>query len=252
MAAARSSAAGGVLNLYNAHVVDNVAVTRGGGIHAVGTIGVQNSTVAGNRVTSGSGGGIAADVDGDIVLLRSTVSGNTATANGGGLTAAGGVSIVGSTIARNGAAAGGGIFKETAETSFISMTGSIVAANPTGGACGGTIGAGTSRNFTGNLADDASCAFTGTEGRQNTDPRLAAAAQQRRADRHARARSGQPGDQRRRRPICAGAATTSAAPRRSGRATSAPSSSAAGRPSRSSRRPIPGETVNVSRVARAP
>ena len=52
------------------------------------------------------------------------------------------------------------------------MTGSIVAANPTGGACGGALGTGTSRNFSGNLVDDASCAFTGTEGQQSVDPRL--------------------------------------------------------------------------------
>ena len=163
-------AAGGILNLYNAHVEDNAAVTRGGGIHAVGGIAVANSTIAGNRVTSGNGGGIAADSDGNVVLLRSTVTGNTATASGGGIAAAGGVSIVGSTIARNSAAAGGGLFQEGVG-GFISMSGTILAGNPSGGACGG-IATGTSQNFTGNLADDASCAFTGAQGQQNTDPRL--------------------------------------------------------------------------------
>jgi CSLREA domain-containing protein len=164
-------AAGAILNLFNVHVEDNAAVTRGGGIHAVGTLGASNSTISGNRVTSGSGGGIAADSDGDIILLRSTVSGNTATANGGGITAAGSVSIIGSTIARNSATAGGGIFREGVASSFISMSGTIVAANPSGGACG-SIGSATGQNFTGNLSDDATCGFTGSGGQQGVDPRL--------------------------------------------------------------------------------
>ena len=58
------------------------------------------------------------------------MSGNTATANGGGISAAGSVSIVGSTIARNSAAVGGGLFREVVEGSFVSMSGTIVAANP--------------------------------------------------------------------------------------------------------------------------
>ena len=54
----------------------------------------------------------------------------------------------------------------------MSMNGTIVATNPSGGACGGSIGTPSSENFTGNLADDASCAFSGTEGQQGVDPRL--------------------------------------------------------------------------------
>ena len=49
------------MNLFNVHVEGNAAVTRGGGIHAVGTFSASNSTITGNRVTSGNGGGIAAD-----------------------------------------------------------------------------------------------------------------------------------------------------------------------------------------------
>jgi CSLREA domain-containing protein len=158
-------AAGGQLQFYNSVVEGNTATTRGGGILSLGIVGVANSTVTGNRVISGSGGGIAVQADGDGVLTSSTVTGNTA-ATGGGITSAGNLAIQNSTIA-------GGLFQESADGAGISMWNTILSGG-TGAACGGSIAGIPRGTFSRNLADDASCQLTGTEGVQNVDPRLGA------------------------------------------------------------------------------
>ena len=75
-------AAQGILNLFNSIVEGNTAGARGGGIHNQGTLAVQNSTVVGNRVNDGVGGGIASDLDSSLQVLSSTISGNSATSIG--------------------------------------------------------------------------------------------------------------------------------------------------------------------------
>jgi CSLREA domain-containing protein len=156
----------GSLQFYNSIIEDNTASARGGAITTLGTVGVQNSTVAGNRVTGGSGGGIAVEANGDAIILASTVSGNTATANGGAITSAGSLVIQGSTIA-------GGLFQESAEGADITMWNTILYGG-SGAACGGSIAGVPRAQFSRNLADDATCQLAGTEGVQNVDPRLGA------------------------------------------------------------------------------
>ena len=55
---------GAVLQFYNAILEENTATTRGGAIHAVGTATLQSSLVTANRVTAGSGGGLAVNASG--------------------------------------------------------------------------------------------------------------------------------------------------------------------------------------------
>jgi CSLREA domain-containing protein len=157
-------AADGILHFFNAVIDENVAAARGGGIHAQGTVSLQNSTVAANRVNDGSGGGLAIDADGEAIVLASTISGNT----GGGITAAGNLTIQGSTIAGN---PGSGISFETASGASISMWNTIVAGSGAGTACAGAVTVPSRGQFSGNLADDASCAFTPGQGIQG-DPLL--------------------------------------------------------------------------------
>jgi CSLREA domain-containing protein len=144
---------GGILNLFNVAVEDNVATSRGGGVAALGGVAISSSTISGNRAPSGAG--LAVDTDGDGQLAVSTVSGNTATGSGGGISSAGSMLIHGSTVARN---TGGGYFQESAVGAGITMWNSILSGN-TGGACGGSITGLPRGQFNRNLADDATCAF---------------------------------------------------------------------------------------------
>ena len=157
-------AADGILHLYNAIIDENVAAARGGGIYAQGTVSALNSTVSGNRVNDGSGGGIAVDAGGQAIILASTISGNT----GGGIASAGGLVIQAATIAGN---PGAGIAFESAPGAAISMWNSIVAGSGAGTACAGAVTGAFRSQFSGNLADDASCAFEPGQGIQ-ADPLL--------------------------------------------------------------------------------
>ena len=160
----------GVLNLYNVHVQGNTAGARGGGIHNLGNVSLQNSSVLGNRVNDGSGGGIAGDAGSDTTILMSTISGNSATSTGGGINNAGALLLAATTIAGNSAGTGGGIFHDSASGSDVSMWNTIVASGASGGACGGpVVGTGTQN---GNLSNDATCNFPPGQGVNNVDPLL--------------------------------------------------------------------------------
>ena len=125
----------------------------GAGILNIGTLTVTNSTISGNS-TLFNGGGIFND--GPLTLVNSTISGNSASSGGGGIFNGGPLTIINSTISGNSASiadpaySGGGIYGSHA----VTLTNSILAGN-------------TPRNCSlaitdsgGNLADDASCAFT--------------------------------------------------------------------------------------------
>jgi CSLREA domain-containing protein len=164
----------GVLNLYNVIVEGNTAGARGGGVHNLGILSVQNSTVSGNRVNDGVGGGIASDGGSDLRILSSTISGNSATSTGGGIYSAGSAIIAGTTVAGNNAGSGGAIFHDSAAGGTVSLWNSIVArSGASGDACAGTVIDPGSSNVTGNLSDDASCGFAPGQGVMSTDPLLA-------------------------------------------------------------------------------
>ena len=244
-------AAGGVLSLYNAH-------RRGQRRRHTGRRHPRRrhrhrAELDDQRQPrhDGSGGGIAGDVDGDIVDLpidgerqhrhRATAAASPRPARSR--------SSARRSRGNSAAAAAAASSRRAPTGSFVSMSDTIVASNPSGGACGGAIGDAPARTSPATSPTTRAAPSRGSEGQQGVDPRLAAAAQQRRADRHAGARGraarrSTPVDPR------SAAATTSAAPRRSGSATSARSSSAAGRPTHSSRRRSPARR-STSPVARA-
>jgi CSLREA domain-containing protein len=106
-------ASGAQLTMLDTIVEGNVASLRGGGIENAGDLSFSYSTLSGNRVTGGSGGGFAGDPGSNAALWYSTLSGNTASANGGGVVTGGGIQFQHTTIAANHAALGGGLFQES-------------------------------------------------------------------------------------------------------------------------------------------
>jgi CSLREA domain-containing protein len=166
---------GGQLSLYDVIVDENVAIARGGGIDNQGNLSLFHTTVSGNRVNDGSGGGVANEANSNTAIYYSTISGNRATANGGGIVSAASLSVQNSTIASNAAGAGGGLYQESTPSASTLLMNTILGAN-TGGSCGGSI-AGVPRSVTShNLAADGTCLFaTPTEGTVG-DPRLASLA----------------------------------------------------------------------------
>jgi CSLREA domain-containing protein len=142
------------LELFNAAVDGNVATTRGGGLEAAaGSLALVGTTISNNRVTGGNGGGVAVDGQGSLTAESSTISRNSAAA-GGGIASAGAMTLQNVTIAGN-----------TGSGAFIEPGGS-------GGACGGNFAVSSRFGWTGNLADDATCAFAPGEGRNGLDPKL--------------------------------------------------------------------------------
>jgi CSLREA domain-containing protein len=160
------------LQLFNDIVDGNVASSRGGGVDVVaGSLALIGTTISHNR-TSGNGGGIGIDTQGDVSIDSSTISGNTASGSGGGIYSGGNFTLLNATIAGNSAASGGGIFVATGTAGGDNITNSIIAGAGSGGACGGAMSAESRIGWSSNLADDATCGFTGTEGRSSLDPRL--------------------------------------------------------------------------------
>jgi CSLREA domain-containing protein len=156
---------GGQLFLYDTIIKDNVAVDRGGGVANAGNLSVFHTTMTGNRAAAG--GAIATQSGANTGLFNATLSGNTATGNGGGITTAGSLQAQRATIANNTAASGGGLFVEgdieiAPSTALWSV---LFDGNST--ACGGFT---SNRSpWSGNLSDDATCAFAPGEGTNSTD-----------------------------------------------------------------------------------
>jgi len=165
---------GSTLSLYNSIVDGNVATTRGGGIAVTdGTVSLFGTTVSNNRVTGGNGGGVALDIDSDLIADISTISGNSASGAGGGVATAGSTTFFNATVANNSAPSGAAFFIEPGGSGGANtIVNTILAGGPGGGTtCGGGL-TGFHSSWSGNMADDASCAFAPGEGTPNTDPKL--------------------------------------------------------------------------------
>jgi hypothetical protein len=110
----------GTLVLSGTTVDGNSAVTQGGGIYndSAAMTSMTNSTISGNSVTSGSGGGIYNDIfltyAGTINLLNCTIASNSAPSGfGGGITNQNGTVNARGTIIANNTAGGGPDFAGT-------------------------------------------------------------------------------------------------------------------------------------------
>jgi hypothetical protein len=129
---------GGILNLGTT-IITHSAVTNnltnsqgggslrggGGGIASLGRLFVAGSTVADNIAGLGPGGAIFSPAA--VTVINSTIRGNTAEDGGGGIaitTAAGSVTIIGSTIVDNasGGSHGGGLYTESSTVAVVNST----------------------------------------------------------------------------------------------------------------------------------
>jgi putative cofactor-binding repeat protein len=191
------SSAPSKLTLNQVNLSGNSATLNGGGLAAppesamVTEVIVNDSTIAGNRVTGGvaegMGGGIYSF--GDLTISNSTISGNTVenpglNAGGGILTAldpadtdGSTVAITNSTIAGNSVLAGGsggGISVDNPTAGIATafdVRNTIVAGNSAGGTpadCAGVLTLVSANNISG----DASCMFTDSGSKASTDPQL--------------------------------------------------------------------------------
>ena len=137
----------------------------GGGIFNQGTMTVTDSTISGNSASDG--GGILNNGGSTMTVVDSTISENSA-GGGGGISAYGNMTVVDSTISGNNATYddGGGILNSGGFfNSTITLAGSIVADQTSGGNCAGTtiIDAGY------NLSNGTSCGFGTTSGSTSKD-----------------------------------------------------------------------------------
>ena len=186
----------GELDLTDVHVTGNSVVgpptvdAAGGGIAGGGTITVVDSTIDGNTVSTGKGGGLWNGVTGTATIVRSTVSGNSAGIAGGGIYNLGKVSLTNATLSSNfatntvnnsaglqnavGSVAdllhvtvanndGGGI----GNVGTLSLKSTIVANTVLGKNCSGPV-----VSLGHNLESATTCALGGTADLSGVDPRL--------------------------------------------------------------------------------
>jgi parallel beta-helix repeat protein len=192
---------GGVVTLTASTLSGNIAGVSGGGIKndIGGMVELTNSTISDNIATTVDGGGIDNFRGGMVKLTKSTVSGNTAGRDGGGIDNWGedgtwGYSIVkltNSTVSGNSAGFGGGIAnmgtvqlihctisRNTAYTDgggiknfftrTVELTNTMVASQTFGADCGGD----PVTSFGYNLDSDNTCNLTATGDITNTNPLL--------------------------------------------------------------------------------
>jgi CSLREA domain-containing protein len=103
----------------------NVAASTGGAVYASAfkyahpTVAISDTTITGNQVTGGNGGGIAA-LGGELKLDAVTLTGNTASGSGGGLFSDTdyGLTVTGSTVSGNTAPQGGGMLLESPSSGY--------------------------------------------------------------------------------------------------------------------------------------
>jgi hypothetical protein len=138
----QADSAGGILNQGALTVVDttvsgNASVGEAGGLsnHPGATASLTRTTLEGNNVTSGSGGGIANS--GTITLIDTTVSGNQVRWHGGGIFQNGSMVLTNSTISGNTAVYGGGL--QNFAPGWLTLTNSTVSGNSATEASGGGI-----------------------------------------------------------------------------------------------------------------
>jgi uncharacterized repeat protein (TIGR01451 family) len=139
---------GGTLSLNYCEIMGNTAYTGGGIYNNNGSVTLNNSSVSGNKLTSGSGGG-GIKSSGTLILNNSTVSGNIG-GSGGGIY--GGATLYNSTITNNQGSNGGGVWGN------MSLQNSIIAGNEAWWApdCSGTM---TTLGYN-LIGDSTNCTFT--------------------------------------------------------------------------------------------
>jgi hypothetical protein len=159
----------GPLLIATTAITGNTAAV-GGAIHHVGdaTLAVTRSTLSGN--VAENGGGVFTDGDGEATIDNATVSGNRAGKFGGGLLVSSRLVVRSSTVANNLAASGGGINNGGGDLigdGSVFLRNAIVANNPAGGNCVGTI-----TSLGGNVENSDSCQLRDLSDQPGTDPLL--------------------------------------------------------------------------------
>ena len=104
---------GGVVN-------EQFVLGGGGAIFNNGTLTVQGTTIAGNKVISGGGGAI--DNAGTLTVQNSTITGNSADSGSGGIQNDGTLTATGSTFAGNNGFQGGAVYLDGASGTFVNCT----------------------------------------------------------------------------------------------------------------------------------
>lgn len=166
----------GTLNLTDSTVSNNSAANGGGGIrlNATGTANITNSTISGNSTSSVGAGGGGIESLGTLNITNSTFSGNTiGDGSGAGIEVAGGDTTISfTTITANSSVSTSGQLSRFGTGVFI-IRGSIVA-NPAAGInCAGLSAANSGGN---NLDSGNTCGFTAAGDLINSNPLLAALA----------------------------------------------------------------------------
>lgn len=160
---------GNTTTIANSTISNNAATGGGaaaaGGIwNECGTLVVSNASITGNTSTDDGGGINNEDV---LDITDSTISNNTAAVYGGGIFSdsnASSLSLNNVTMSADTAADGGGIFVESGP---VTAKNTIIANNPSGGNCSGTVvSAGN------NLDSDNSCGLVSAGDLPNTNPLL--------------------------------------------------------------------------------
>ncbi len=161
----------GALTIDETIIRTNQATNGGGVTHAGDApITIKRSTLNANQATNG--GGLFLDANSDSTLENTTVSGNTATGFGGGALTGSRLFLVHATVTNNSAPAGAGAGVNNGGagvgSGFVFPRNSIIALNPTGGNCVGTI---TSQGA--NLENTNTCQLTAEGDQPNVaDPKI--------------------------------------------------------------------------------
>ena len=150
-----------ILRVTESTFSDNSAYGFGGGIDNVGTLNVTNSTFS-NNFANFDGGGIYNDDT--LTVVNSTFSGNSGL--GDGILNDGILKVTNSTFSGN---SDGAIVNDD----FASLKNTILASNVSSPSKNCTeFGTGTIIDAGYNISDDASCKFSATSSRNNTNPML--------------------------------------------------------------------------------
>jgi hypothetical protein len=196
---------GNLVSVSNSVITQNAAGTRpslgapnaGGGIYATtGSLLVQDSTVSFNTASSWGGGISAQTTVITVTITGSTLNGNQAGGHGGGLYTRAPTTMINSTVSGNNSSApsgSGGIYNSalfdvlnstigdnlggqwgagTAATNTITARNTIIARG--GGGTGANCTATIFNSLGNNISSDATCALTGPNDRNNTNPLLIA------------------------------------------------------------------------------
>jgi CSLREA domain-containing protein len=131
-------------------------------VEANAQLSLYNASV---RVSGGNGGGIAVESGGSATLEASTISNNTAAAGAAITSAASSLILWHMTVA------GGFNVEPGGSAGSFTLWNSLVAGGGAG-ACQGTLGAAPHNQWSGNLADDATCNLAAGEGTVGADPGL--------------------------------------------------------------------------------